>query len=409
MKMVLGLDMTLPSIPKVIITADTSRVSGRRLIRGIAKYARLHGPWLFNRQPMFNQYQTGSKISKSELKTLPQFKKFNPDGIIANNVNNKEQFDHILNMGVPMVIIGDYIPEETSSRFIRIYGDTEAIGKLAAEHLLDRGYKNYAFCGYDFINWSHARGNGFSKVLAENGFQTHYYVQPKSPSKRRWENEQYIMAKWLQSLPKPVGVMACNDDRAQQVIEACKIENLHVPEQVSVLGVDDDEFVCDLTEPPLSSVFLNNEKAGFEASILLHKMMEDENFPNQEIIVAPTHIATRQSTEILALDDPQVALAVRYIRQHCKELIQVSDVVNVVALGRRTLEERFNKIIGRSIFNEIIRYRINKISEALLESNKSISEVALDFGYSSEAHISRYFKRIQGVTPLEYRKRYGQH
>ena len=400
--------MTLPSIPKVIITADTSRVSGRRLIRGIAMYARLHGPWLFNRQPMFNQYQTGSKISKSEVKTLLQFKKFNPDGIIANNVNNKEQFDHILNVGVPMVIIGDYIPEETSSRYIRIYSDPEAIGKLAAEHLLDRGYKNYAFCGYDFINWSHARGNAFSKVLAENGFQTHYYVQPKSPRKRRWENEQYIMAKWLQSLPKPVGVMASNDDRAQQVIEACKIENLHVPEQVSVLGVDDDEFVCDLTEPPLSSVLLDNEKAGFEASRLLHNMMEFENIPNQEIIVTPTHIVTRESTEILAIDDPQVALAVRYIRQHCKGLIQVSDVVNVVALGRRTLEERFNKIIGRSIFNEITRCRINKISEALLESNKSISELALDFGYPDEAHISRYFRRTQGVTPLEYRKRHGQ-
>jgi len=400
--------LNLRSIPKVIIIADTSRVSGRRLIRGIAKYSRLHGPWLFNRQPMFNQYQVGSKISKSEVKILSQLKKFNADGIIANNINIKEQFDHILNMGVPMVIIGDYFPEEPYSRCIRIYSDTEAIGRLAAEHFLDRGYKNYAFCGYDFINWSHERGDAFSKVLANKGFQTHYYVQPKSPSKRRWENEQYVMAKWLQSLPKPVGVMACNDDRAQQVIEACKIENLHVPEQVSVLGVDDDEFVCDLTEPPLSSVFLNNETAGFEASRLLQKMMEVENFPNQEIIVTPTHIVTRQSTDILAIDDPEVAIAIRYIRQHSKKLIQVSDVVNVVSLGRRTLEERFNKIIGRSIFNEITRCRIDKISQALVESNKSISEIALDFGYPSEAHISRYFKRTQGLTPLEYRKRYGQ-
>jgi len=409
MKMVLESNMTLRSIPKVIITADTSRVSGRRLIRGIAKYARLHGPWLFNRQPMFNQYQTGSKISKSEVKILSQLKEFNADGIIANNINIKEQFDHILNMGVPMVIIGDYFPKEPCNQCIRIRSDSEAIGKLAAEHFLDRGYKNYAFCGYDFINWSHRRGKSFSKILANNGFETHYYEQPKSPSKRRWENEQYIMAEWLQSLPKPVGVMACNDDRAQQVIEACKIENLHVPEQVSVLGVDDDEFVCDLTEPPLSSVFLDNEKAGFEASRLLQKMMEVENIPNQEIIVIPTHIVTRQSTDILAIDDPHVALAIRYIRQHSKELVQVNDIANVVGMGRRTLEGRFKKIIGRSIFNEITRCRINKISEALVESNKSISEVALDFGYPDEAHISRYFKRTQGVTPLEYRRRYGQH
>ena len=137
--------------------------------------------------------------------------------------------------------------------------------------------------------------------------------------------------------------------------------------------------------------------------------MEDKHFPNQEIIVTPTHIVARQSTEILAVDDPQVALAIRYIRQHSKELIQISDVVNVVALGRRTLEERFNKILGRSIFNEITRCRINKISQALLESNKSISELALDLGYPDESHISRYFKRTQGITPLEYRRRYGQY
>ncbi|MHC5061735.1 MAG: DNA-binding transcriptional regulator [Planctomycetota bacterium] len=399
--------MTLHSIPKVMLLADTSRASGRRLIRGIARYARLHGPWLFNRQPMFNRYQIGSKILKSELDALYQFKEFNADGIIANNVNNKEQFDRLLSMGVPMVIIGDYLPKEPSGQCIRIHSDSEAIGKLAAEHLLGRGYENFAFCGYDFIDWSCNRRDSFSKIIADKGFVTHSYEQPKSPGKRRWENEQYIMSKWLQSLPKPVGVMACNDDRAQQVIDACKIENLHVPEQVSVLGVDDDEFICDLTEPPLSSVVLNNEKAGFEASRLLQKMMKTENVPPQEIIVVPTHIVTRQSTDILAIDDPHVALAIRYIRQHSKELIQVNDVVNIVSLGRRTLEERFNKIIGRTIFNEITRCRINKISQALLESKKSISEIALDFGYTSEAHISRYFKRTLGITPLEYRKQHG--
>ncbi|MHC5146986.1 MAG: DNA-binding transcriptional regulator [Planctomycetota bacterium] len=399
--------MTLHSIPKVILLADTSRVSGRSLVRGISKYVRLHGPWLFNRHPMFNQYQVGSKILKSEATVFSQFKKFNADGIIANNVNNKEQFEHILNMGLPMVIIGDYFPKEPLDNCVQIRSDHEIIGKLAAEHFLDRGYKNYAFCGYDFINWSQNRGRSFIKALADKGFKCHCYQQPRSLSKRLWENEQYIMAKWLRSLPKPIGVMTCNDDRAQQVIDACKIENLHVPEQVSVLGVDVDEFICNLTEPPLSSVFLDNEKAGFEASRKLQKMMKEGKTPHQEIIVTPTHIVTRQSTDILAIDDPQVALAIRYIRQHSKELIQVNDVVNVVGMGRRTLEERFKKVIGRSIFEEITRCRIKKICQAILESNKSISGIAFDFGYSSDAHISRYFKRIKGITPLEYRKQYG--
>lgn len=401
--------MTMKSIPKVIMLVDTSRVSGRNLIRGIAMYARLHGPWFFNRQPMFNQYQENAEISQSETKLLTHLKKWGANGIIANNVNHKEQFDKLLNMGLPMAIVGSYLPQKSNARHLRMRSDSDAIGKLAAEHLLDRGYKNYAFCGYDFLNWSIDRGKGFAKRLAQNGIETYFYKQPKTLNKRRWVKEQFIMAEWLKPLPMPVGLMACNDDRAQQVIEACKIANLHVPEQVAIIGVDDDEFVCDLAEPPLSSIPLDNKKTGFETASLLHKMMMGEKVQNKEIIVKPTHVVTRQSTNILAIEDYDVAMALRYIRQHSETIIQVDDVLNIVSIGRRTLEEKLKKTIGRSIYSEISRCRVNQICQAIIETNQPISQIAFDFGYSSAAHIARYFQRVKGMTPLEYRKRYGHH
>jgi len=401
--------MTTKSFPKVILLVDTSRISGRKLIRGIAMYARLHGPWLFNRQPMFNQYQENAKISQSETKLLSRLKKWGADGIIANNINHKEQFDKLSDMGLPMAIVGSYLPQKSNSRHLRIRSDSDAIGKLAAEHLLDRGYKNYAFCGYDFLNWSTARGESFAKRLAQNSIETYFYTQPKPLNKRRWVNEQFNMAEWLKSLPMPVGLMACNDDRAQQVIEACKIANLHVPEQVAIIGVDDDEFVCDLAEPPLSSIPLDNKKTGFETAMLLHKMMTRKEVSNKEIIVQPTHVVARQSTDILAIEDYDVAMALRYIRQNSKQIIQVEDVLKIVPIGRRTLEEKLKKVIGRSIYSEISRCRVNHICQVIIETNQPISQIAYDFGYTSAAHIARYFQRVKGMTPLEYRKRYGQH
>jgi len=403
--------MTIQSIPKVILLADTSRESGRRLVQGIMKYVRLHGPWSFNRKPMFSQYQedTGNLLSSKELKLLSQLKKWGADVIIANNVNHEKQFDAISNMGLPIVFMGSYSPQKSIPRCLRVRSDSEAIGKLAAEHLLDRGHKNFAYCGFNQISWSKDRGKGFDRRVAKAGFETNFYEQPKARTNRLWEKEQQIMANWLNSLPKPVGLMTCNDDRAQQVVEACKTADLHVPEQVAIIGVDNDEFVCDLSDMPLSSIPLDNQKAGYEAARQIHKMIADNRPLDKEIIVKPAHVIARHSTDILAIDDHDVAMALRYIRKHNNELIQVSDVLDVVAVGRRTLEQRFNAIVGRSIFAEITRCRINRISQVIVETNQAISQIAFEFGYSSESHISRYFKRAEGMTPLEYRKLYGQH
>jgi LacI family transcriptional regulator len=278
---------------------------------------------------------------------------------------------------------------------------------MAAEHLLDRGFQCFAYCGFEDMFGARSRGESFRKRIAEAGFETYSYEQPRAKVRRSWESEKSLMADWLKKLPKPVGLMTCTDDRSQDVIEACKIDGLHVPEQVAIIGVDNDEMVCELSTPPLSSITLNTEKAGYEAAELLDKMMAGKKAANEDIIVQPTRIVTRQSTDILAIDDSDVAEAVRFIRQHSREIIQVGDVVDAVALSRRALQQRFKSILGCSVYDEIRRCRIEQIATMLVETHLSIAQVASAFGYPGIEKLSRYFQREKGMTPVAYRKRYG--
>ena len=220
--------------------------------------------------------------------------------------------------------------------------------------------------------------------------------------------EQGLIADWLKSLPKPVGLMVCNDDRGRQITETCNAVGLNVPDEISVVGVDNDNLVCELSSPPLSSIALSVERAGYEAAELLDKLMAGKKKKTtRTITVSPTHIVTRQSTNILAIEDHEVVQAVRFIRKHPKEPIQVGDVVNVVTLSRRVLERRFRKALGRSVHDEIRRVRIEQVARMLMETNLSVSQIALDLGYPGVDHIARYFQREKGMSPLAYRKQYG--
>jgi LacI family transcriptional regulator len=218
------------------------------------------------------------------------------------------------------------------------------------------------------------------------------------------------MADWLKSLPKPVGLMTCTDDRSQDVVEASKIAGVHVPEDLAIIGVDNDELVCELSSPPLSSIALNTQRSGYEAAELLDKLMSRKRIKmaNLTIVVHPTHIVTRQSTDILAIEDRDVVAAVRFIRRNAREMIQVDDVVDTVAVSRRSLEQRFRRELGCSVLAEIKRARIDQVARMLVETNLSVSQIALALGYSGVENIARYFRSEKGMSPLAYRKLYGQ-
>lgn len=388
-------------VPKIILQIESSRGFGRDLLTGISNYSRLHGPWSFYLQDPF--FISSRKVEK----TLSRLKKGKFDGIIARQMSGIQEIEKLR---IPAIIASTVkeksTPEEFS--FPIITTDNQSIGEIAAEHLLSRGFQNFAFCGYDEIDWSNGRKTAFCDAVSQKGYSVYLYEQPKLKRDRHWENEQKWLIEWLSSLPKPIGLMTCSDDRSQNVIEASKICGLRVPEQIAVIGVDDDKLVCNLSNPPLSSISLNSVSAGYEAAELLDRLMNGEPMTKQKIIVKPTHVEIRMSTNILAVKDPNVAMALSFIREHAKEDISVDDVVEATSLSRRVLESRFKNILNKSILKEIRQTRVEQIIKMLCETNISIKEIAEKLGYTGTDHISRYFRKEKGVSLLEYRRQYDQ-
>jgi len=391
----------MPTIPKVILMIESSREYGRQLLRGISRYASLYGPWNFYMGEPF--YYGASDTKKSVLHLI---EKWGVNGIIMRESEEIKEMKQIAQMGVPAVIINTYTKERNPG-LVSLLGDCAGAGKLAAEHLLGRGLKHFAYCGLNNLYWSDERGASFQKHISEAGFNVQFYKQPSLKQKRSWESEQGTMLEWLKQLPKPVGLMTCTDDRSQNVVEACKAAGIHIPEEVAIVGVDNDEFVCGLSNPPLTSVALNAAQAGYEAAEILHSLMNGKKNTEQVITAKATHVVTRQSTDILAIEDADVAGAINFIRKNARRAIQICDVVNSGSLSQRVLQQRFRKVLGRTIHDEINRVRIDYICQLLLNTHESISDIALELEFLSAEHISRFFKKERGISPREFRRQFG--
>jgi LacI family transcriptional regulator len=200
--------------------------------------------------------------------------------------------------------------------------------------------------------------------------------------------------------------MACNDDRSQHVLDACHAARIHVPSEVAILGVDDDEFICRLANPALSSICLNAEKLGYRAAELLDRVMAGEACRETTIEGLPTHVVARSSTDILLVEDREVSEAIRFIRRHADRPLQVDDVAEAVTLSRRSLQQRFSKAIGRSVHSQILRERVNRITQLLVETDGTVAQIAEKMCFSSVKQLDRVFTRFQGTTPTAYRLRH---
>jgi LacI family transcriptional regulator len=387
----------MPKIPKVIYLVETSRAYGRGLLRGIAQYSKLHGPWLFSMGPEF--YVKGIEHSYQWIKEV------GADGIIAPLWDNKI-IDMIVDLGLPAVICGT---EKPALHICRVVTDDIAVGRISAEYFLVHGFERFAFCGFDDAIWSHQRAESFSKTVNKAGFQAYIYRQPKSRNRRTMKGEQNIIAEWLNSLPRPIAIMACNDDRSQDVLAACRIAGIEVPREAAILGVDNDELICDLSYPQLSSIATSTERAGYETARVLDKLMAGQQITETEkvVLISPLQVVTRQSTDITAIEDPKVAEAVHYIRKHSSKVIQVGDVAEAVGLSRRALEQRFRKILAHSVHEEIKYARIHQMANMLVDTNLSISQIASLLGYPDASNVSRYFKKHKGISPSDYRSKFG--
>jgi len=387
----------MSNIPKVILLIEKSRAFGKGLITGIVQYSNLCGPWLFYMEPDF--YMTGSVQPYKWMKDL------DADGIIAHTWD-VDIIQNIIDSGLPAMICG--INKPVSNTYCLVT-DENAVGRMAAEYFLKHGFTRFAFCGFDNMIWSKRRGESFCRTIAEYGLKTCFYQQPEVKHSLNEEEEQKIIAQWLQLLPKPVAIMACNDDKGRDVLAACKIADFKVPNDVAILGVDDDELICSLSYPQLSSIAVSTETAGYEAAKILDKLMNGKEIAEseKEVSISPVHVVTRHSTDIMAIEDQQIAEAVNYIRKHSKNVIQVGNVAEAVGLSRRTLEQRFRKILAHSVHEEITYARVNHMADILINTNMSVSRIARLLGYPYANNISRYFKKQKGMSPSEYRKKFS--
>ena len=246
------------------------------------------------------------------------------DGIIAYTWDPR-LIQTIFDYGLPALIRGI---EDPVSKAYPIRTDQAAAGRMAAEYFLERGFQRFAYCGFIDVAWSEQRGAHFGRRVAEAGFDTYFYQPSNAGRLRTIDKERMIIAKWLQSLPKPIAVMACNDDRSRDIIAACRLAGVNVPREIALLGVDNDEFICELPYPQLSSIALSTERAGYEAASVLDRLMKGERIKKADAIVCvcPSHVVTRQSTDVMIIDDPDVAEAVHFIRTRSREPILVSEV-----------------------------------------------------------------------------------
>jgi LacI family transcriptional regulator len=380
---------------KVILLIESSRAAGRNLLKGIAQFSHLHGPWSFYWEP------GGLDLAQPMLQAL------DADGIILRDLHVPEL--ELSKLGIPVVVVG-HIGREVPG-LINVVTDSAAIGSLAAEHLLRCGFKNFAFCGWastpiEQAPWSACRLESFRDRLVQAGCGAPAaYVLP--PAMNNWQESRRKLAGWLRQLPKPVGVLACNDDCGAQIVEACKFAGLNVPDEVGVIGVDNDEIVCGLSDPSLSSISVNFERAGYEAAEALCRLMEKKTPAATRISVPATHLVARRSTDVTAVPDSGLARALNYIRDHARHPCSVDDVAREAGISRRALERRFRQHMGVSVLEEIRRVRANEIARLLLETNWSVAQIAHTLEFSDERHVARYFSSVHQMSPLAFRKHQG--
>jgi LacI family transcriptional regulator len=366
------------------------------LLRGIAHYAHHYGPWSFYWEPR------GLEKARPKLKTLDL------DGIILRDVDKLEE---VMALGLPAVVIGHRRTEV--SCLLNVVTDSERIGRMAAEHLLACGFKKFAYCGcrassVENAPWSEERRQSFSDRLLQAGWSCENFPTPPLSRGSSWLRERGLMARWLQSLPKPLGLMAANDDRARQVDEACKIAGVSVPSEVGIIGVDNDEVVCGLSDPPLSSVAVNFNRAGYEAASALDCLMKGKGAVPARIVVHPTHIVVRRSTDVVAVEEKSVVKALRYIRgAPRREELTVAVVARNAGISRRLLEKQFRRELGCSVLDEIRHVRTDKMAQLLVETRLPVREIAETLGFGDVQHFARYFRAVKKMSPLAYRKAYA--
>ncbi len=377
---------------KVALLVETSNSYGRELLHGVRAWGREQHAWSMR----LSEHGRGAGLP-------PWLKAWRGDGIIAR-VDNAAIAAALRRCRVPVVDVSAALAAPV---FPRVVTDSAAATGLAAEHLRERGFRHFAYCGDAQFNWSARRGRYFSTQVKAMGAVVAHFEQPAAKSGPAGaEVEQAALVAWLRALPKPVGVLACYDVRGQQVLEACHEAGLAVPDEVAVMGVHNDELLCDLCDPPLTSVIPDARRAGYEAAALLEQMMNGADVPVETRLIEPVGVAARQSTDVVAVADDRVSAAVRFIRERAVSGIDVQDVLRAVPMSRTLLERKFKQLIGHSPHEHILRVRMERVKALLVSTELSVGAIAERVGIEHPEYLSVAFRRATGHSPREYRTRH---
>ena len=381
------------SRPRVALFVESSRSYGRDLLRGISLFARTRTNWSLLHQEMTIDAGLPDWWQQSCL-----------SGVIARV--DAHTIDPLRTLGVPIV---DVRCRRKFAGVPQVETDDQAVAELAFHHLWERGFRRFAFCGFQHAHYSDLRLRFFQKLVSDAACPFSSYLTPSQPDTTLTDIEQSglvdvdAMSKWLSSLKFPTGLLVCNDIRGQQVLNACRTLEIAVPDDLGVIGVDDDDAICPLSDPPLSSVRPDAQGVGFRAAEILQSLMNGESTPNSIEYIRPTKVVQRLSTQVSAIEDRELSRVCRFIREHACEGIDVNDVAEFTTLSRRQLERRFRNELNRTPHEEITSVQVSRVQQLLRETSMTLEQIAPLAGYSHKERLSAVFKRETGQTPGAYR------
>lgn len=380
---------------RLILSTDFTESFAHHLLKGILEYSKKHEPWVVCKMPpAYREYYGIDGV-------LSWAKKWKADAIISQ-FENDDPVGVFRENGI-IAIAQDYKSCFTS--IPNITSNYRLAGYMAADFFINKGFRNFAFYGYKDAVWSDGRCEGFLSRITEKGFGNSFYEYRENFGDY-WHYESTDLADWLKSLPRSTALLACDDSRGNRITEICRVIGIRIPEELAVLGVDDDELSCNLSDPPLSSIHMNVEKGGYEAAKLIDRLREDRDAAYTDVFIEPTKVVNRFSTDIYSTTDPHVLAALQYIHQNLASTIKVFNVVNQVPLSRRLLEVRFKQVTGVPVYQYIFNLRMERFAQLLLDSDDPIIDVAASVGLTNYKNLARQFELYKECTPSEYRKKH---
>ncbi|MDY0164969.1 MAG: DNA-binding transcriptional regulator [Thermoguttaceae bacterium] len=364
-------------------------------LRGVMDYAKDHGGWSLTTSPPSLIGAGERALSIDDLRGWPG------DGVFAA-ILNEADIRSAHRLGIPLVNGASTLRE---TGFPRVRPDHYAMGRLAAEHLLGRGFRRLAYFGLDGFWFSEERCRGFAECAEQAGATCDVLQVPVSAGPwASWQKRTTLLVRWLKRLRPPIGLLAVQDYRARAVMEECGRLGLQIPHDIALIGMEDDPTLCEFCQPTLSSVLRDSWRLGFETARILDRLMDGLPVPD-DLAVAPACVVARQSTDTIAVEDPHLAAALHYIHDHLSEPFGIERLVEVTAISRRNLEIHFQRLLGCTPHEYVSRKRVERAKQFLTAPGSLKFQTAVRAcGFSSVARMRLVFKRLTGMTPLEYRR-----